>query len=430
MASYSPSFAEGSPYILLRPIMGIEQMPPTLNRQLQRTSLQIIAKQPGYDLLLSGEILPESSLVPVFAVEGQVSRNGRGFSIEVRLLDIKSKQVVTKASRENIREEDLIRLYQAALESLFIPDNKPTTTKEEEPIKEVEIKKTKVNKKSFYVSPPAHRTIDFKKRILALQRNTDIAIAELKEEVKKPEDNETKKEIIPTRSLASDGILEIKIDSPLPKRIESRKFNSNHRIGLGYSIISVNSDYFINTTTSIHALSLNGNGHMPFSFFDGKVAFSYESSYSKVVSSTVKAPSLYSISPGFSWLNSYVNLGLYLSYETSFFTNIDQPGAGLKVFSLDPLSARIKAEFDFHAITKWNADISYSQIISANSNYRPLSQAKSWSGSSFKLALSPNYNYKDWRGVIHFEKSNLTSQGEKIFSYNDTRSALAVRRSF
>lgn len=423
MISYS-ALADGNPYILLRPVQGIEQMPQTLHRQLQRISLQIIAKQPGFDLLLAGKEIPESSLVPVFAVEGQVSKNNSRFSLEVRLLDIKSKKIVTKAAREDIREEDLIRLYQAALESLFIPDIKPEKVKEDEEKTTFDRIKN-IKKKSIFTTSPNHETIDFKKRILALKRNADNAIAEIKEEDPSQDESSPKKEAEQIRSIASNNLplIEKELD-PVPRK-EAPKFPAKHKLGLGFDMIFINSDYYINTTTSLHALSLNAQGHLPFS---RNFAFSYEANYSKVVSSTIEAPSLYSLAPGMSWLHPQVILGAYVGYETSFFTSIDTPGGGLKPFSLNPLSAKIKAEFDFFAYTKWESEISYSQIINATSDFSPISEG-SWSGSGFQISLSPNYHYKNWYGAIKFEQSTLISQGETTFSYNNTRVAFSIRRS-
>ena len=425
----SSALAEGNPYILLRPVQGIEQMPSTITRQLQRISLQIIAKQPGYDLLLSGADLPESSLVPVFAVEGQVSKSNGRFNIETRLLDIKSKKVVTKAARDDIREEDLIRLYQAALESLFIPDNKVIPVKEETIPEKIEVKKNPITKKSIFTSTPDYPSIDFRKRILALQKNTDLAISEFKEDTKVQDDPSSEKPVTPARGLASGQMSKLEAEvSPKPQG-EMRKYPSNHKLGLGYSMISINSEYYINTTTSIQAVALSARGHFPFSFAKGKMSFSYDGGYLKAVGSTVEAPPLYSLSPGISWLNPYVKIGAYLGYETSFFTNIDGPGKGLKVFSLNPISAKLKAEFNFNAFTKWDTELSYSHVLSADSDYGPLSSAKAWSGSGIKLSISPDYNYMNWHGVLSFEQKTLTSQGETTFSYNDTRAIFAIQRS-
>ena len=425
----STALADGNPYILLRPVQGLEQMPATITRQLQRISLQIIAKQPGYDLLLSGADLPESSLVPVFAVEGQVSKSNGRFSIETRLLDIKSKKIVTKAARDDIREEDLIRLYQAALESLFIPDNKVIPVKEETIPEKIEVKKNPITKKSIFTSTPDYPSIDFRKRILALQKNTDLAITQFKEDAQVQEEPNSNKPSTPARALASGQPSKLEAEiTPKPEG-ESRKYPSNHKLGFGYSMISINSEYYINTTTTIQAITLNAQGHFPFAFANGKMAFSYDGGYLKAVGSTVEAPPMYSLSPGISWLNPYVKIGAYLGYETSFFTNIDSPGKGLKVFSINPISAKAKAEFDFYAFTRWDTEISYSHVLSADSNYGPLASATAWSGSGIKLSVSPGYNFMNWHGALSFEQKTLISQGETTFSYNDTRVLFAIQRS-
>jgi len=425
------TFAQGNPFLLVRKIQGIEQLSPILHRQLQRTSLQILTKQSGYDLLISAQDLPESSVTPVFAVESQINKEGSRYSVEARLLDIKSKKIVTKAVRTEIREEDLVRLYQAALESLFIPDKIPDNIPPEKDPLENRPLPPKNKKQAVFINPPRKDAIDLQRIIRSLKIDADKAISEVKDANK---NDAAEKDPPPAPVRVNPSILSSAKQSSLknldPDSNKSKSYANRHNIQAGFQSRKVTSDALINTTTSIQALTLNGVGHLPLSYFNGKIAIAYDVNLSSAVSSDVEVPMLYSIAPGISWLSSKGSLGLFYAYESNFFSNVESPGQGLDTYSINPTHLKLRADFNFKAYINWNTVLAYTHTLSASSDFIPLKKVSSWSGAGFFFQVTPDYNYKNWKASLSFEQSTLQSQGDGLFSLNDTRFSISLGQSF
>ena len=166
--SQSVAFGKVTRLALIRKVQGLEQIPQSLGNQLERLTMLVVSKQPDYELLLSGTDTPTASVIDMVAVESEVGRTKEGFRIEARLLDIRTKKLITKASHDNIREEHLVRMFQAALESLFIPDEKNKPLEPDKVVapkpKTAVLPQEKINVPSTtQVKEPEAPTLDFKK---------------------------------------------------------------------------------------------------------------------------------------------------------------------------------------------------------------------------------------------------------------------------
>src|SRR5690606_2640259 len=100
-------------FALVRSIQGAEVLPSHLAKELHSVSLRVLGNQKGYHLLLAGDDPPLESNISIFSIESEIGKDGRNYFIEARLVDLKKKNVITKAVRKDIREEDLLRLFKA-----------------------------------------------------------------------------------------------------------------------------------------------------------------------------------------------------------------------------------------------------------------------------------------------------------------------------
>lgn len=417
---------------LVRRIQGLEQLPTSLSRQLQTLTLQVVTKQKDYELLLSGTDTPNASIVEMVALESEVARQGNTYRIEARLLDLKTKKLITRAARDGIREEDLIRLFQGALESLFLPDPE----KEKVPKPPVQPKtvmaqpktvapKAKVLPPSLQVSQPNPPTLDFKKRVRELQRTADIAIGATVEQKK-----EDAKKIKPSaNTMARLGVIKSEREVPFKKESISREFPQRMVLMAGYDIRDIKSDYYLITNTNAKLLTFKFSGDYPFSFWNGKTAIGYDLAYSRIVSVPMEIPSPYQVGLYASWLGNLWSSSLGIKQEATFFTNLPGPGEGIQAHTITTNWLTLKTELLLDIWGAWRLNASYGVPVGVTTNYKPLSKAKSWNGNNLYLAVTPPFNYKGWGSNIAFNQINLISQGERPFTLNESRIALSIRRS-
>lgn len=425
-------------FALVRRIQGIENLPDSLSRQLQTTTLQVVSKQKEYELLLSGTDTPNASIIDMVAVESEVARENNGYRIEVRLLDLRNKKLITRASRDNVREEDLIRMFQGAIESLFIPD--PEKIKEPEKKPAPPPKKTTENTPRSDLLPPVptqlnqpdQPTLDFAKRVRDLKSGTDRAIVRSVQEKKAAEasTNEPKK---PTPAVSGQTTSAPKIASEKEMKFGPdpafKTYQNQHVLMAGYDSRQVESVSYIGTTTKAQLLTIKAYGHKPFNLLDGKIAGSYDIAYSRAISSPVDLPSIYQFGIYGTFLTNNWTTSLGLQRDSTFFVNIASPGAGITPQSLTSTFLKFKGEINFDLKGRWVIGGHYGQPMMVESNYAPLKKAKKWQGSHMGISVTPPLAIMGWESSLNIDQLNLTTQGERSFALNESRFALSIRRS-
>jgi hypothetical protein len=418
---------------VIRKIQGSEVLPSNLSRQLEKSTLQIVVKQPELELLLTGGDTPSQSLVDAIAIEGEIGKNSQGYSIETRLVDLKTKKLISKASLDNIREEDLLRMYESALKSVFEPFEKAYLEKTNPvppPPPAVIRPVQKKNPTSTQVNLPDSVTQDFRQRVRDLKMGVDDKIvktisqkeleeANRKEQLKQGAQSEASKSV--------NGYSEEKLNSQ--EGVRGISYPASHSFAFGYENRSVNSTSFIDTSASASLVTLTGTGHFPLAYFSGKVAASYDLGLSRVASAPVEIPILYKFGGYATYLrkNWFISAGLYR--DKSFFVNLPSPGGGLVGQDIDSSWMRLKTEFILDFKGPWTMTGAYGVPYQVTTNYSALKNAESWSGSHIHVSLSPPLTYKNFDMAVAFEKINLNSQGERPFTFNESRIALSVRRS-
>jgi len=430
----SNAFAEGKPFALIRKIQGKEELPSNLSRQLETLTLQVVAKQPDYELLLSGGDTPTGSVVDMVAIESEVGRTKDQYRIETRLLDLKSKKLIRKASRDNIREEDLVRLFQGALESLFIPDEKSPKAQEQKPDMNAPPSiPPKQEKKPIttQMNAPDDKTLDFRQRVLALQAGVDKEIAktvEEKEQAQASVSKEAPKENAPAIKASLPATASV-AELPFKKPEFGKLYEKRHTLFLGYDTRQNESSYFIATSTKVSLLTLKAQGHIPTSFLDGRTAYSYDVGFSKILSAPLPYSSPYQIGAYGTYLGTNYIGSLGLLRDSTFFANLPGNGQGVKEQSLVATWFKLKNEFLFDVKGPWKVAINYGMPFQVETTFSPLKSAKKWTGNSMQFVITPPLAIKNWESALTFEKLLLTSSGEQKFTLNETRFALLVRRS-
>ncbi len=329
------AYAQDKRFALVRKVQGLEQLPSVLARQLQTLSMMVVSKQPGYEILLSGADTPNGSLIEIVALESEVVLVGDSYRIEARLLDLKTKKLINKASRDDIREQDLIRLFQGALESLFLDnaekDKAPTLQKSVE-------KKTLIPPKKFalknQVNQPDQKTLDFKARVMSLKSQADTAIEnkiiekeKIAEAAKEEEKKKQQASIFEQKKKA-----QLVLEENLPDKIKPPKspLDKSYLLFAGYESRIVQSEYLVGTDTKAQLLTLKATGNFPFETLDGKIAASADFAYSRGISVPIEIPSLYELGLYGTWLERSWNVSVGLNRSSSFFVNLPSPGEGLK----------------------------------------------------------------------------------------------------
>lgn len=429
-----PVFAQDNQLAVIRKIQGVENLPSSLSRQLEKSTLQIIARQPGLELLLSGADIPSQSPVDAIAIESEIGKNSKGYRLETRLLDLKSKKLINKASLNNIREEDLLRMYESALQNLFLPYEKARQEKLKEE-KPVQLNPPVVAPKSVPSTtqlnlPDAH-SLDFKKRVRELKFGVDDQIVKTVEqkELEEAKRRELKK-LQETQSQfvkSSGGYLQKDL---VPEQNKAKlTYPSRHRFGIGYDMRSVQSiSDLIDTSINASLMTLSGTGHFPF-LWEGKLAGTYELSLSRAASAPAEVPMLYGGGAYLSYLRPLWEVSAGLFQDNTFFINLENQGQGLTPFTVTTIWMRVKSEFTLDIYGEWLIGTSYGIPVQSASNYSPVSQSNSWSGSHIQVSVSPPIRYGKFDMNVAFEQINLNSQGERPLTLNDSRIAFSVRRS-
>jgi hypothetical protein len=432
-----PAHAEAA-FALIRPIKGSELIPPHVLRQLQRTSLQVAAKQKGLQLLLSGEDPPTGSTIDVLSIESEITKGENGsFNIVTRLVDLKAKKIVNTNKRENIPEEYLMRLYQGAIESLFIPvDEKPGEDKIRDP-KELLKPPTPTVKDSVLPTTTQTRKqneseIDFKKRLKDLQGEVDAKMAMAKAANLAAKANENKV-AVKTNASNMGGIektggvstTEEKFPPPAPNGRMSKRYS----IDFGYEKRTLSSTDLVITQASAELLTLKGKMHSPFLFQSGWLAYTLEGAVGKPVSTPAEIPTPYELGAGLTLLGPSSFLSFGVVRDSAFFFNLPVPGGGLQTSQIDTNWLKASGDVTFNFKYPFGFFAAVGTPMGVKSNYGVLKEAGSWSGTFFQAAFRFTALVKNLDSSIMYERSTLSTEGVRPFTLNETRLSLLLRYS-
>lgn len=423
--------AEGQKLALIRKIQGLEQISPGMARELERLTLKVVASQREYQLLLSGSDTPEASNIEIIAIESEVARTPTGYRIETRLLDIKRKKIKTKSAREHIREEDLVRLFEGALQALFIPDPipaKPVLDKKPTSSAPSTYQRTGKQKSTLITSQPDQPAIDFRKRVQDMKVGVDNEIVRKVEEKNQPAaaTAEVNSKIANSQVTSQKPVIKGEtIQQKILQPASLPSLKSRHTFSLSWESRDIKAQDLVETTTKLDVLTLSGTGHMPLRLLKRRLGWSYLASISRPLSAPYAIPPLYQAGLYLSWINPLFIFSLGSSREATSFINLPTPGGGLQPGAIVTTQLRAMVEGNVFA---WKILASYAQPIMADSDYKPLSGA-SWQGSSARFAVVPPLVVKNWESHIFIERTNLSAQGERAFTFNESRLGLGFQRS-
>jgi len=223
-------------------------------------------------------------------------------------------------------------------------------------------------------------------------------------------------------SLKSETVVEKK--EPVLKNYERQ-----HVLSVGYDSRQVDSDYYISTATKAQLLTMKAAGHIPFRLFDGRFAGSYDLGYSRALSAPVELPTVYQAGLSATWLGTFTKTSIGVLRDSSFFVNLPTPGEGLLPSSITSTWMRIRTEVTLDYRGRWIVAASYGMPLMVETDYEPLAKAKEWKGTNLNISITPPYSYKSWQTALTVDQMNLTTQGDRPFTLNESRVALSIRRS-
>lgn len=412
-------------YALIRDVRGLEVVPDQMKDRLRKLSMQVVLKQPGFQVLLSAEEIPSSSTVEIFAIESDIVKENDRYQIESKLLDLKKKTLVRKATVKNIRESDLLRLFQASIEAIFKPKKEVETEKVPEEKKEVTKKTTPPPATVITSAKP--NAIDFKERINSIKIDVDrqvVKAAEAKKEEPKDELQKKNPNLNP-QDRSSSNMVAAELPSP-EKKPESYKGKSSYDLMFGWDKRVLLSDYFISTRTNTEMFTIKLSSHTTTRFFSERLAWSWDGAFTKLISGKIDPPNLYQAGLYLTWLDNWGYLSLGGMRDRSFYSNLSSPGQGLQLFTLDSDWILAKGQIRIPFLKDLKIHFAHGTLLQVTSG---MSQAQ-WSGNLFRAGIIPPRLVSNWDLNIMIEKIELSNQGVVPFTSEDSRMALFIQRSF
>ena len=412
------SFANNSKYIMVRHLKGQGLLEKSLSSSMNRTILKFLASLPDYQLMMNPNSPPEKTTLNIFAVDGDITKEGINFNFTLNLLDLKKQVVVNSVSHKNIREEDLIRIIRGGLEALFeavpvdSPKPKPKQNKEEND-KEIQ---------SVFTNPSNEKAVDFKERIKGLQSEADAAIVKKNKENENSPDEVAKNNKSPNEN---SGLFtnqsEENVEVQLPILEKLKKIFRSHSVEALFERRTINTVSYIKTNSEMSLVQLKLFGHL-WTNDSKNWGLNYAIANTIPVASEVPAPGLTTaqLSGGFENQNFSATLGA--RREDLVFFNIPDPGGGLQCASLQTNQAFIALtmtpdKFD----RKWTIGTNYSTLLSGQSSFLSLKNAKSFSGQSYGLELIPPYVVYGCKFRIIVSNTTTNAQGAVPFKLTETR---------
>lgn len=410
-------FANDSKYIMVRHLKGHAQLDKSLSSSLNRTILKFLASLPEYQLMMNPNSPPEKTTLNIFAVDGDITKEGTHFNFSLNLLDLKKQVVINSVSHRKIREEDLIRIIQGGLEALFekVPaeDSPKAKQKKEDLDKEIQ---------SVFTNPANEKVVDFKDRIKGLQSEADAAIM-----MKTKENGNSSEEVSKNDQSSSEtsGLFSNQSEDSIEAKVslleKLKKVFRSHSVEALFERRTIRTISYIETNSEMSLMQLKLFGHL-WTNPSKEWGVNYGLANTIPVVSEVSAPSLLTaqISGAFEKPNFSASLGL--RREDLVFFNIPDPGGGLQ-------GASIQTNQAFIALTmtpdrfdrKWTIGASYSSLLSGQSGWLSLNNAKSFTGQSYSLELIPPYVVYGCKFRIIVSNTTTNAQGAVPFKLNETR---------
>jgi hypothetical protein len=406
-------------YIMVRHLKGQAQLEKDLSSSLNRTVLKFLASLPEYQLMMNPTSPPEKTTLNIFAVDGEITKEGKDFNFTLSLLDLKKQVVLRSVSHSKIREEDFIRIIKAGLEALFeavpVEENQKSLQKSKQ---ETDKEKAESSAKN----PNNEKVIDFKERIKGLQSQADSAIVKKNKEGDKNSDEVAKSN---QSSASNSGLFsnnsEEEVQANLPFFEKFRKIFRSHSVEALLDRRFIKTDSYIQTTSEMSLVQLKLFGHL-WTNPSQEWAINYGIGNAIPVASEVPAPSLTTaqISGGYEKPNFTASLGL--RREDYVFFNIPDPGGGLQGASIQANQAFIALSVTPNKFDrKWTMGASYSSLLSGQSGWLSLKNAKNFKGQSYSLELIPPYVVYGCKFRIMVSNMTTNAQGAVPFKLNETR---------
>lgn len=441
----SLAIADDKRFVMVRPTAGLDLLAPGLARHIERLALQVVAQRPQIELLLSGPLAPNASKVDIWVVESEVIRKNDVYEIETRLLDLRGKRLIKNVKRGNILEADLIRLFQAGIEALFIESEKappvqaprtveaPPDTPDEQTGKPPPQKKINPSP----LSPPTPSVVDFRERVRVLKTDVDTEISEVAEE--KKEEKAKKKLSSPTRLGSSPAIPKEESQTPFEPKVKSKfKYDLKYDFGLSLEERSISSQGYavVRGTTNVVTAKAQGFMVVPWKKWDAGLLM--EMAIGRISSSPLNISSPYKIAlgPALHWKTGFA--AVTFAREATHFFGISDFGSGES-------GGVVKANFlelsGRQCIALWSdelcLEVLFGSLRSATSEFEVVSNTQAWSGSKLRLGLIMPFTLKSWNLAMSLERLQLESEpvvfefvGVKPFTIQESRIAFSLVRSF
>ena len=407
---------------MVRHLKGQGLLEKSLSSSMNRTILKFLASLPDYQLMMNPNSPPEKTTLNIFAVDGDITKEGINFNFTLNLLDLKKQVVVNSVSHKNIREEDLIRIIRGGLEALFeaVPVDSPKPKPKPKPKQNKEENDKEIQ--SVFTNPSNEKAVDFKERIKGLQSEADAAIVKKNKENENSPDEVAKNNKSPNEN---SGLFtnqsEENVKAQLPILEKLKKIFRSHSVEALFERRTINTVSYIKTNSEMSLVQLKLFGHL-WTNDSKNWGLNYAIANTIPVASEVPAPGLTTaqLSGGFENQNFSATLGA--RREDLVFFNIPDPGGGLQGASLQTNQAFIALtmtpdKFD----RKWTIGTNYSTLLSGQSSFLSLKNAKSFSGQSYGLELIPPYVVYGCKFRIIVSNTTTNAQGAVPFKLTETR---------
>ena len=410
-------FAEEAKYILIRPFKGQEKLNSSLHSAVKRTILKKITEMPGYNLVLSAEAPPSGSVLQTFALEGVIIEEKEFYRVELLLLDLKKQTLINAVKKSGIREEDLVRIIQGAIEALFLPIEKKSSVIEKNRVR------SNAAPEDFnsLVNVANEDALNFKERIQGLMSDTDKAIINKTNANANNSDSPVDKEASENQSLKTAKILTTQEKENFFNKESMLKILKHHAVSALFEKKSIETKSFIDTSSEASYFRLMARGHI-WRNSNYKHSVNYSFDYSKALDVKVTSPNL--ISYGLMWRTELENLSLGAgpSKESELFYNIQSPGSGLEAgtTSITWLNLMIQKKIGREAIP-WLFLMQYKHALSSQSQWKTISSSQSVQGQAFQVEISPPIVVKGINFRIMYQRTNLKLPGELPFTLSENR---------
>lgn len=414
-------------YIIIRQFKGQDQISRQLSTSLNKTVLKFLASLPDYELLFNSAAPPEQTLINIYAIEGIIETIDNKLSFSLDLLDTKKRVVIRTVKKNEIREEDFIRLIQGGLEALFIPlknnEDQESDKKKSSSTGDKEIE-------TIITNTANNSAINFKERIKGLQEAADAAITKKRTDSNSTDENTNQNNnASSSQSGAFMSSTDIDQDSKKVKTV-GRIYKRNFSIEVDYQKRNINTKSYIQTISELNFLQLGSNGDLWHT--ENKVYYlKYQGGLSKPLASELPAPNLfhYGLVNSFKFLDQSFDLGL--KREDVLFFNIPEPGGGLNSGTIQTNWAQLV--FNLNTVIKdkkWNVRIEYLSSLSASSGWKPLSEAKSFQGNSYTFEVRLPYVFYEMTPRLIYQSTSLVGKGVTALNIQDTRMAIGASYTF